>query len=282
MLKKGNKLFSFLIPVFIGAFLGLIATIRTDGFSPYIIQAPLTQTMNDEVSLKTLEILNQPFRYLGKGRQSFVFVSKDEKYVIKFFNQKYISMPWYAFLGKEKELVKREKRRFFYENSYAIAKDIFGEEILHLHQAKTNDLPMIRLVDQASRIFEIDLNSTAFVLQRKGTPFYEHLRDVYLKKGREALYKEVDHFLDAISSRIEKYIADADSDVEHNWGVIDGQIFHLDPGRLYYDPNLNVDEEYRCATRKFHKWLKRNYPEVGRYFKKQLNGYISKTKKRLA
>lgn len=279
MLRRKKTLFRFLTSAFIATSLSLVALYRTEGFSPQIIKAPLIYTSNEGISLEAREILEQPFRYLSKGRQSFVFVSNDGKTVLKFFNKTYISMPWYAFFSQEKEKLKREKRRFFYENSYQIAKDTFGEEILYLHQAETTDLPLVKLVDRASRTFEIDLNAVPFVLQRKGTPFYEHLKDVQLVKGNEALYFEIDRFLETIASRIGKQIADADSDIEHNWGIIDGELFHLDPGRLYLDPNLDVDNEYRCATRKFYKWLNRNYPEAGIYFKKQLSEYVLKTKK---
>lgn len=42
--------------------------------------------------------LNQPYSYLGKGCQSYVFASEDGKYVIKFFKyQRYRIQSWLAY-----------------------------------------------------------------------------------------------------------------------------------------------------------------------------------------
>ncbi|MFS8562989.1 MAG: hypothetical protein LVR00_01085 [Rhabdochlamydiaceae bacterium] len=58
---------------------------ETEGFSIRRINAapPLPFT-NHGNALVTKEILKQPFYYLARGGQSFVFVSEDQKYVIKF------------------------------------------------------------------------------------------------------------------------------------------------------------------------------------------------------
>lgn len=219
--------------------LSWIAQVRTDGFSPEIIAGPLLSRPAAEMSDHVREALCQPYHYLGKGRQSFVFASSDDRFVLKFFNQKYLKMPWYSFLVEEKERKKRGKRRHFYENSYEIALKEFNEKILYLNMSLNADLPAILIRDKASRAFQIDLSRTPFVLQRRGKPFYPTLKKIFKEEGLKGLYRELDRFKEQVEVRISKQIADGDSDVEHNWGYIDGQIFHLDPGRLYFDPNLN-------------------------------------------
>jgi hypothetical protein len=251
-----------------------MAHVCTDGFSERLIQAPLLSKTEEVASPKVIKALSQSFHYLGKGRQCFVFESLDGQYVLKFFNQKYLQIPWYAFLFPEKEKRKRQKRRAFYETSYAIAFKEFKEEILYLHSAPSQDLPKLQIQDKATRKFCIDLNLIPFVLQRKGTPFYEQLEKIYAEGGDEGLCLEIDRFLDQVALRISKKIADADVDVEHNWGYIDGKIFHLDPGRLYFDPSLDRKErrsdEWRTATHRFQKWLSKTHPEAGQYLQKEL------------
>lgn len=263
----------YLFPFLVGAFLYLIALVRTDGFSPSIIQAPLSENRASLCEGGIRKVFLQPFRYLSKGRQCFVFESEDGKYVLKFFNQKYLTMPWYSFLWEEKERAKRSLRRHFYENSYQIAFQELGEEILYLHLSSSNDLPEVTLVDRAKRDFQIDLNQVPFVLQKKGAPIYSALDTIYQEEGIGGIYKEIDHFVAAISHRIEKNIADGDSDVEHNWGYVDGKLFHLDPGRLYYEKELQNPErlqrEWDNATRGFHKWLRKKYPEAALYLQQK-------------
>jgi hypothetical protein len=251
-----------------------IASVRTDGFSPHLIEGPLFAPASP-IPPNAEAILSQPFHYLAKGRQSFVFTSADGKYVLKFFNQKYLRDPWYALFTRG-EKAKRALRRHFYENSYEIACREFGEEIVYLHLGpSTHPLPSLALIDKASRSYTIDLNRLPFVLQKKGTPFYEGLEAAYRKEGLEGLCRQIDAFVSAISERVAKNIADGDRDVENNWGYIEGRIVHLDPGRLYYDANLvqpaRRQAEWYESTRAFHRWLKAHYPEAADHLAKRLH-----------
>lgn len=241
--------------------LSVLAILRTDGFSPNLIQAPLFARPAPAYNMEN--VLSQRFHYLGKGRQCFVFESRDGKYVLKFFNRKYLQLPWYAFLfPKEKE--KRVLRQKFYENSYEIAFREFGDQIVYLHLGSSDFLPTIVLKDKASSEYSVDLNVVPFVLQKKGALFYPTLAAIYQREGRGGLQREIDAYLEAVSIRIKKGIADGDRDVEHNWGYIDGKLFHLDPGRLYYDPTLSdparIEVEWDRATHSLNKWLSKNYP----------------------
>jgi hypothetical protein len=252
----------------VGAFLCGVAIYRTEGFSPEIIETPWVEKCAALPSEDLKQILTRPFRYLGKGRQCFVFESGD--FVLKFFNQKYLQDPWYA---GEKEKYKRQRRRLFYEKSYEIAFREFGEEIAYLHLGPSTGLPKVTLA-QAGREFVVDLNDVPFVLQRKGAPIYSVLEEVYQRRGLEGLKQEIDHFIEAVAKRVEKGIADADSDVEHNWGYVGGRLFHLDPGRLYYEEKLKepkrLEREWHNATHGLHKWLKKNHPEAALYLENQI------------
>lgn len=256
----------FFLPLFTALILSWIAIERTDGFSPSVIETALESKVTPPLSPEVGEILSQPFYYFGKGRQSFVFESEDGQFVLKFFNQKYLRMPWYSFLVYEKEYAKRSRRRHFYENSYEIAFKELGEEILYLHRTASQNLPKITLKDRASRHLTIDLNQVPFVLQRKGEPLYPVLQAIYANEGMDGLFREIDRFLAAIELRISKNIADADCDVEHNWGYLGGNLFHLDPGRLFYDSRLKepvrLDKEWHNATHDLHQWLQIHYPEA--------------------
>jgi hypothetical protein len=243
-----------------------VAYVRTDGFSPGLIGGPLVAQPVGPLCAEAEQALSHPFHYLGKGRQCFVFASDDGRYVIKFFNQKYLRDPWYAFFLPG-ERSKRAARRHFYAHSYEIAFREFGEKILYLHLGPSErPLPALTLMDKAKQMHVFNLDPVPFVLQRRGIPFYEGLQAIYRQRGLDGLYREIDAFAEAVWRRIDKGIADADQDVEHNWGYIDGEIFHLDPGRLYYDAGLKDPrrraQEWKSATRKFHKWLKREYPEA--------------------
>ena len=75
-------------------------------------------------------VLDQPFTYLGKGRQSFVFISQDGNYVLKFVKAHrftaswlYKSVPLPGFLDKMRsaklQQMQNELRKFFIRMSLA-------------------------------------------------------------------------------------------------------------------------------------------------------------------
>ena len=265
-----------LLRLFVAVILSWTAYLRTDGFHQSKIARDLPNAQESFASDEVLTIISQPFRYLDKGRQCFVFASEDGRYVLKLFNQSYFQMPWYSFLCFAKELQKRSKRRTFFESSYEIAFKEFGEEIVHLHMGPSHHLPTKQMQGPAHDSFVINLNEVPFILQRRGQPFYAGLEWVYQKEGMQGLYREIDAFISQIAKRISKHIADADVDVEHNWGYVDGKIFHLDPGRLYRDASLALpmrqNEEGHIATSRFAKWLKeKHYEEALQYLENRLS-----------
>lgn len=249
---------------FMALILSSLAYIRTDFFSPASIAAPLVHTVTEKPSSSVVQALSQPYRYLGKGRQCYVYLSQDAQTVIKFFNVKYLTLPWYGkWIDGEKK--KRAQRQKYYRESYPLALD-GDSEILYLHLAKSEKLlPSLSILDRASRLFHIDLNRTPFVLQRKGDSFYEALQSLYEREGEEGFQEGIHQFVSLIARRIEKKIADADHDVEHNFGLIEGKVFHLDPGRLFFEERLwepdLLAKEWWSATHRFRNWLLKMHPE---------------------
>ena len=251
----------------VAVLLSWLAIERTD-FSLETISAPwIAQRQEAPFSEEVERALAQPYFYLGKGRQAFVFVSKDGKTVLKFFNRRYIEMPWYAALPlpsswKEGERAKRKKRQTFYSESYPIAEALFKEEtgILYVHMGKSEgDLGRVFLKDRASRWFSVDLNAVPFVLQKRGEPLYPALNEQNLRAA-------IDAFSALVAKRISYGIADGEHDVEHNFGYLDGKVFYFDPGRLFFSEKLQDPEEKRrewgSSTHRFRQWLEREHPEM--------------------
>lgn len=291
-----KRYYPFLVSFFVSVFLSWLAITQKDGFSLSLIQNPLVaenfSDQEEDFSLLT-KIFSQPFVYLGKGRQTFVFESADGNVVLKFFNQRYFQYPWHMkwaepipFLQSwvEKEKAKRNLRKEFYLNSYRIALSQLQEDsgILFAHfGTKKNHLPNIRLKDKGGMVHSIDLNGIPFVLQKKGIPFYQALDDAYASEGLPGLQRILDGFIDSLAGRIAKKIADGDQDVEHNWGVVDNRVFHLDPGRLYINEDLQALEisktEWERSTRCLNKWLKKRYPAASTYLEKKVQANIEET-----
>jgi hypothetical protein len=246
--------------------LAAIYSFRTDFFSPSAISGPLFGEMAPAMDPETEAALAQPYRFLGKGRQSFAFASEDGKWVIKFFNQNYFRLPFYA-AWIDRERTKREKRKRFYLESYRIAASELKEEtgILYLHLGPSmKPLPSLSLTDRKGKRHCVDLNELPFVLQRKAEPLYPALL------GSMPVQEAIEQFLSLVAKRIEKKIGDADHDVEHNFGIYQGRVIHLDPGRLYFEEGLlepeRLVQEWWSATHRFRNWLEEERPESVTFF----------------
>lgn len=246
------------------ALLTILAVIylTSDFFSVSSITGDLLGEPAGVLSEEASQALSQPYCYLGKGKQAFAFVSEDGKWVVKFFNHRYFKLPFWAVLLAE-EKIKREKRRKFYEKSYGIAAKTLQEEtgIVYLHQGKSpSPLPQLHATDNLHRSHRIDLNKTPFVLQRRAFPFYPALEAM----TPEELDVRIDQFLSLIATRIDRKIGDIDHNVKDNFGILEGKVIHLDPGRLYYEEALWEEEklkyEWWSATHQFRKWLMKNAP----------------------
>jgi hypothetical protein len=249
----------------VAAFLAILTYVyfSSDFFSIQSISGHLVGDVAEPLSEEAALALSQPYHYLGKGKQAFAFLSADGKWVVKFFNQKYFKLPFWAAIFP-KERTKRESRKKYYEESYEIAAKMLRQEtgIVYLHQGLSlTPLPRLFATDKRGRSHGINLNEIPFVLQRRVELLYPALE----KMDPEELDAAINQFLSLIALRIDLKIGDGDHDVEHNFGFWDGKVIHLDPGRLYKQEALwehaLLKYEWWSATHQFRKWLEKNYPE---------------------
>lgn len=253
------------VPLILVALLSWLAYERTDGFSPMLIAKPLVSAQDDLCSVEAMAALNQPYRYLSRGRQSFVFESLDGKFVLKFFNSSYLN------LSRNKE--KRQQRRRFFKESYLLAWKELKQEtgLLHLHQGfSLSRLPRITLTNRIGCPFVLDLNEAAFVLQKKGEPFGEALPRIFAAEGILGVERVIDLWFSFVDLRLEKQIVDKDVDAILNFGLCDGALLNLDPGRFCFDEALDQQAEWIHSSRHFRKWLVKNYPEATAHFDQEL------------
>src|SRR5258708_2635099 len=91
----------------VAVFIGLDRVVHTKS-TRFSVSKITTSTKDPEWDIPSLignekkeidQLLNQEFTYLSKGAQSYVFVSQDQKYVIKFFKlNKFNSQTWLSYI----------------------------------------------------------------------------------------------------------------------------------------------------------------------------------------
>ena len=267
-----KKCFFFLIFI---CFLCFFAVKRTDNFQTNKLKQPskilkkcqlLGKKEFDEKDFKKIEkILSQNFYYLDKGRQAYVFLSFDKKYVIKFINYKSIYYPKFLknfekFNFIKRILKRRDKKLKLTINGLFLASNILKEEAKTVFSNIDQNIfkKKIRIFNKYGQKFEVNLNDTLFVIQEKMDSFISSFEKCTNKK---CFKNRLDQIIKTIEKRVKKGIADDDIDIFKNMGFLNGKFFILDTGRLYLNKNLKTDKasfekEMVLSTKKLKKWLK--------------------------
>jgi hypothetical protein len=273
-MKNWYKFFLFLT-LFFGV--GHLCNKKTKGFSLYKI-APNSLTEAGPEAPPLAE-LDQPYFFLGRGGQSFAFVSADGKTVIKFFkhHQMYLlewakHLPLPSFLNplREKILKKHRHRSWQLFDSCKIADTEFKKETgliyLHLHKTTHFHHPLT-LVDPLGISHQIDLNTTPFALQTRAEPAHATLKRLLKESKMEEARACIDSLIDLIAHRFEKQIADRDPNIRRNIGFVGCQAIEIDLGSYSKasQHTRSLQEELVQKTQKFHTWLLHNNPSLAAY-----------------
>ncbi|NGX56053.1 MAG: hypothetical protein K1060chlam5_00287 [Candidatus Anoxychlamydiales bacterium] len=267
-----NKILVYVVTLKILILLIFLGYIRTDGFSLRLIQKPLVfsnkKTENiDEIS----SILDQNFKYLARGRQSFVFVSDDDKYVIKFLNSRRYDVELLknnVFNSKYiKKHYERRKKRFLEDcRALDLAFDNFRDEaaLVYVHPYRTNCFnKTLNFFDKLNRKNSVDLDEVVFILQKKANFIFYEALDKAEDSLKDHLIKD---YLNVIEKRAKALVIDSDLDRRHsNYAVLNNKVITIDVGRTYLDEKLKepyfFKKEIIRSTKSLRRYLMKRYPE---------------------
>lgn len=255
---------------------------QTKGFallkakSSYGSKGPIGLSPEELVPIQS--ILSQPFHFLTKGLQCYVFVSEDEKYVLKLLKWKELEPPlwvrclpnsWLTQLKREK----KEKKEFDF-TSYQIAWDELKEEtgLIYLHLQQTEGLDTtLCLYDPIKVRHQVPSDTIEFILQTKAAPFLPYFEQN--QNNEEKMVSFFSSFVKILQNRIQKGIGDSDVSLEYNMGVSeDGTPFLFDIGNLSRieekkdQPYASLKKESKLAL----IWLSQNNPKVALFLEKQI------------
>ncbi len=236
----------------------------------------------EKASLKT--ILSQPFYFLGRGGQSYAFVSEDGETVLKFFKQHHIRfwrflerLPVPSVLNPLRQHLlasKIHQSPAFFE-SCRIADAEFREQtgLIYLHLEKTDLFgQQVTLIDHLGIAHPIDLDTTDFALQKRAESTRGRLRKLMRENDLAAAKQCLKSLVAVIAERSQKGIFDRDPNVRRNMGFVGNQAIEIDLGSYTrQDPPANLKEDLREKTAKLQRWLDRKNPELGQYLSQQID-----------
>jgi hypothetical protein len=209
------------------------------------------------------DILSQPFHYLDRGSQAFVFSSEDHKYVLKLFLFDRESTLINRCLNRVQDdwnetLFTRSKKAL--DASAIAAKhvpDLTGLVYVHLN-ASNEHLPPVLLVGSAWHRNRLDLNGVRFVLQRRVDSLERMLLKAYRDNDRQRfcqIVEQVDHL---ISFRMSHGICNEDATLFDNFGFLDGKAYEVDFGQYVMSP-ITSAEKSKYMTQ-LYRWMENKTP----------------------
>lgn len=243
---------------------------------------PLTPSEQEEIRT----ILKQPFTYLGKGCQAYVFASPDDQYVIKFFKyQRFRPQAWLDYLSfipavadyqKQKVIDKQDKLdRVF--TSWKIAFEDLKDEtgVIYVHLNKSNDWNQkITIRDKLGLLHQVDLDQTEFMLQHKAVMLAPAIRQLADTGKTEEASLLIDKLLVMLMSEYARGYADNDHALMQNTGVLNGTPIHIDIGQFIRNESVKAPKVYKQElydkTYNFHQWLVSRYPELAEHLRTRL------------
>lgn len=236
------------------------------------------------------EILSQEFYYLGKGCQSYVFKSKDDRYVIKFFKYQrmrpqfwldYVAfIPPVAAYLQEKISAKQAKLHAAFASwklAYEELKKETGVIYVHFNKKKEWNRQLI-LYDKLGRQHRLELDDLEFMVQKKGQMLCDVLLEYKQKNRLTEATVLVDHLLQLILSEYQRGYADNDHALMQNTGVFSGIPMHIDVGQFIKNSIVSCPKLYKQELFnkmwKFRLWLECEHPQLKKYLDGSLEAII--------
>lgn len=243
---------------------------------------PLSTRFSSPSSKQTaLPELDQPFYFLASGAQSYVFLSKDGKTILKLF--KHYHGPFSIDLLKKfpfthKAVQKREKRMHTLFASAQIAYERLSEEtgVYFTHLQKTKSLfKKIEIYDKLGIQHRLDLDQTEFVLQKRAEVAFQRFHKLFTNHQIAEASKEMKQLLVLIENRSKKGIKNKDGKIMKNYGFLGEKPVELDIGsfvvRSSRSTSLHPHKKARMkAARQLLSWIKQQYPQHFSFCKKEL------------
>jgi hypothetical protein len=247
-----------------------------------LMRYPEVARSNSEKLFSANQILNQPYFFLGKGKQFFVFQSADGKYVIKFFQQQRFALgECFGFLPecladyfRAKKKAARQKRYGKMVESIELAASRIQKEtgILFCHLGKTEgQYPDLQVLDKKGTFLSIPLDNVQFVLQKKAELLKPTLVKLMHDGKEEAAKQKIDAMFQTLVTVAKAGIEDEDGALvrNDNLGIIDNEAIYFDVGKFVDVKGKMTPALFAYDLRKLrplYNWLKKNYPSLAVHF----------------
>ena len=281
--KKLGFVFFLLLSVFT---VGQLIQFNSGGLKNYKITSPkhLLKVEDTHIETDINHILKQKFKYINKGCQTYVFISEDNKYILKLIRYGKYKNPFWSKHFKHNEFVNdiTSHKKKLYKNSihsYLLAKNYLKNQtktiFINLYKTDIFKGHTIQLYDKLNRKFSCDLYNCAFIIQEKAQSFKDTLLTQKKANDSAGTRHILRSFLHMTLSYHQQNIENRDYNSLKNIGIVNNEAINIDLGSFYKNTKLQNKKILKAKIHNFSKylknWLKTNYPEGYKILKEELN-----------
>ncbi len=236
--------------------------LQTDGFSLSKVAVYLPYG-SDPLPLDEQLDLTQPFTYLAKGGQCYVFASEDGKSVLKLFRSSRLGL-LSAFPSLFPKALAKEKQQLEETlESVELAATRLTEEtgLLFAHlKSDRCELPYLKIIDKLGITHTIDPMKTPFFIQKRALPVKEALLSWKLEGNLDAAREGMASLAQLIQLERDKEISDGDPNLSKNFGFCGERALQIDVGRFGKEASLASSKE------DLQHFINANLPELSDFF----------------
>ncbi|MCE5295077.1 MAG: hypothetical protein LLF94_10770 [Chlamydiales bacterium] len=233
-------------------------------------------------------VFDQPFHYLGRGRQSFIFESSDNHYILK-FNKcqrinvsplfKTLPLPHFLDVKRQKVLDERSSRIRHHLESMKLARDPLADlcGVIYLHIQPGNDTgKTLTLIDRLGFSHKVDIDSVPYILQKKAMRVMPVLKKLVKAKKTDELKQRLNQLIDLFVERASLGIINPDSSIlkHDNIGYTDTRAIYIDLGTFRRSKKSASSSALLKDLKRLlpiASWLKRYDKEVAVEFTNNIN-----------
>lgn len=233
------------------------------------------------------KIVNQPFTYLGKGRQFFVFASQDGKYVLKFIkcqrvnvSDLYKKFPLPSFLDAKRQIrlqAKQERTDGIFA-SIALAAGRLSENtgVVFAHLTQKPELKKsVTLVDKLGFSHTIALDDVPYVLQKRAQEVQPTFEALLASQDYQGVCERFSQLIALIISDAKAHVVDIDSGtiVRNNVAFLADRAIHVDIGTFEVCKNATTPEHIQkqlSHLKPIIEWISTKNPHLAESLKQQL------------
>ena len=234
--------------------------------------------LNVEEQKEIDQIFNQNFTFFEKGSHAYLFLSEDNKYMLKLLKQNMLCPKnWLAYIPVSfnpyyQEYCQKQKKIHKMLTAFKIASTELKEETglvyIHLNPTQTLNKKLI-LVDKHGKKHTIDPNNMSFYLQKRAQLIYVRISEL-MRTGNLERAKNIISSVFALIAQLEnKGIHSGKMAMYKNFGIIDDKAVQIDIGVLRKQTGC-TKQPISTLTHNFRDWIEKNYPALLPHFDAEL------------